>query len=157
MFNSVGLATNKVPILFDEDGNEYIFNRHGEIIRIYNIGHFSSFQLEKYGKPELKVIEFYYTDGKNELEIVLSSDTKNYSINRRFREDYDKINEYKSVSYIRKYNFKTSQPDLIKYLEDFKIQKIKEIQHKKEEEKKVKVDESIKTIHNNVVKKDFMY
>ena len=51
MFNSVRLATNKVPILFDEDGNEYIFNIDDKIIRIYDIGYFSSFDLEKYGKP----------------------------------------------------------------------------------------------------------
>ena len=65
MFNSVRLATNKVPVLFDEDGNEFIFNKDGEIIRIYNIGYFSLYNLEKYGKPELKVNEFYYTDGKD--------------------------------------------------------------------------------------------
>lgn len=153
----VDLSINRIPILIDQDGREHIFNKNGEIIKIYEIGYFKPDELKKYGKPELKVNQFYYTDGKNELEIVLSSDTKNYSINRRFREDYDKINEYKSVSYIRKYNLKTSQSILVKYLEDFKIQKIKEIQHKKEEEKKAKVDEAIKTIHNNKVKKDLMY
>ena len=140
----VVLSINRIPILIDQDGREHIFNKNGEIIKIYEIGYFPPDELKKYDKPELKINQFYYMDGKNDIEIVLSSDTKHYSINRRFREDYDKINEYKSVSYIRKYNFKTSQPDLIKYLEDFKIQKIKEIQHKKEEEKKAKVDESIK-------------
>ena len=140
----VVLSINRIPILIDQDGREHIFNKNGEIIKIYEVGYYSPDELKKYGKPELKVNQFYYMDWKNDIEIVLSSDTKNYSINRRFREDYDKINEYKSVSYIRKYNFKTSQPDLIKYLEDFKIQKIKEIQHKKEEEKKAKVDEDIK-------------
>jgi len=140
----VVLSINRIPILIDQDGREHIFNKNGEIIKIYEVGYFSPDELKKYGKPELKINQFYYMDGKNELEIVLSSDTKNYSINRRFREDYDKINEYKSVKYIRKYNLKTSQPDLIKYLEDFKIQKIKEIQHKKEEEKKAKIDEDIK-------------
>ena len=140
----VDLSINRIPILIDQDGREHIFNKNGEIIKIYEIGYFKPDELKKYGKPELKINQFYYTDGKNELEIVLSSDTKNYSINRRFREDYDKINEYKSVSYIRKYNLKTKQPILVKYLEDFKIQKIKEIQHKKEEEKKAKVDEAIK-------------
>ena len=140
----VVLSINRIPILIDQDGREHIFNKNGEIIKIYEIGYYSPDELKKYGKPELKVNQFYYMDGKNDIEIVLSSDTKNYSINRRFREDYDKINEYKSVSYIRKYNLKTSQPDLIKYLENFKIQKIKEIQHKKEEEKKAKVDEDIK-------------
>ena len=144
MFNGVSLATNKVPILFDEDGNEYIFNIDDKIIRIYDIGHFSSFDLEKYGKPELKVNEFYYTDGKDNIAFVLNSFTNRYPINRIFIEDYDKINDYKSVSFIRKYNLKTSQPDLIKYLEKFKIEKIKEIQHEKEEKKKVKVDEAIK-------------
>ena len=140
----VVLSINRIPILIDQDGREHIFNKNGEIIKIYEIGYYSPDELKKYGKPELKVNQFYYMDGKNDIEIVLSSDTKHYSINRRFREDYDKINEYKSVSYIRKYNLKTSQPDLIKYLENFKIQKIKEIQHKKEEEKKAKVDEDIK-------------
>ena len=140
----VVLSINRIPILIDQDGREHIFNKNGEIIKIYEIGYYSPDELKKYGKPELKVNQFYYMDWKNDIEIVLSSDTKHYSINRRFREDYDKINEYKSVSYIRKYNLKTSQPDLIKYLEDFKIQKIKEIQHKKEEEKKAKVDEDIK-------------
>ena len=33
MFNSVGLATNKVPVLFNEDGKEYIFNKDDKIIR----------------------------------------------------------------------------------------------------------------------------
>ena len=64
MCNSVRLATNKVPVLFNEDGNEYIFNIDDKIIRIYDIGHFSLYELEKYGKPELKVNEFYYTDEK---------------------------------------------------------------------------------------------
>lgn len=127
----VNLSKNRIPILIDQGGTEHIFNKNGEIIKIYDIGYFKPDQLKKYGKPELKVNQFYYTDGKNGTDIVLSSDTKNYSINRRFIEDYDKINEYKSVSYIRKYNLKTSQPILVKYLEDFKIQKIKEIQHKK--------------------------
>ena len=140
----VVLSINRIPILIDQDGREHIFNKNGEIIKIYEVGYFSPDELKKYGKPELKINQFYYMDGKNDIEIVLSSDTKNYSINRRFREDYDKINEYKSVSYIRKYNLKTSQPILVEYLENFKIQKIKEIQHKKEEEKKAKVDESIK-------------
>ena len=132
MFNSVSLATNKVPILFNEDGNEFIFNIDGKIIRIYNIGYFSLYNLEKYGKPELKVNEFYYTDGKDNIDYVLNSFTNRYPINRIFIEDYDKINNYKSVSSIRKYNLKTSQPDLIKYLEKFKIEKIKEIQHEKD-------------------------
>ena len=144
MFNGVILATNKVPILFDEDGNEFIFNIDGKIIRIYNIGHFSLYELEKYGKPELKENEFYYTDGKDNIDYVLNSFTNRYPINKIFIDDYDKINNYKSVSSIRKYNLKTSQPDLIKYLEKFKIEKIKEIQHEKEEKKKVKVDEAIK-------------
>lgn len=142
----VVLSINRIPILIDQDGREHIFNKNGEIIKIYEVRYFPPDELKKYGygKPELKINQFYYTDGKNELEIVLSSDTKNYPINRKFIEDYDKINKYKSVSYIRKYNLKTSQPILVEYLENFKIQKIKEIQHKQEEEKKAKVDESIK-------------
>ena len=140
----VVLSINRIPILIDQDGREHIFNKNGEIIKIYEVGYFSPDELKKCGKPELKINQFYYIDGKNDIEIVLSSDTKHYSINKRFREDYDKINEYKSVKYIRKYNLKTSQPILVEYLEDFKIQKIKEIQHKKEEEKKAKVDEDIK-------------
>ena len=140
----VVLSINRIPILIDQDGREHIFNKNGEIIKIYEVGYYSPDELKKYGKPELKVNQFYYMDWKNDIEIVLSSDTKHYSINRRFREDYDKINEYKSVKYIRKYNLKTSQPILVEYLENFKIQKIKEIQHKKEEEKKAKVDEAIK-------------
>ena len=92
----------------------------------------------------MKVNEFYYIDGKDNIDYVLNSYTNRYPINRIFIEDYDKINNYKSVNSIRKYNLKTSQPDLIKYLENFKIEKIKEIQHEKEEKKKVKVDEAIK-------------
>ena len=65
MFNSVRLATNKVPVLFNEDGNEYIFNKDGKIIRIYNIGYFTPLELEKYGKISMEENEFYYTDGKN--------------------------------------------------------------------------------------------
>ena len=95
MFNSVSLATNKVPILIDEDGKEYIFNTDDKIIGIYNIGYFSSFELEKYGKPELKVNEFYYTDGKDSIEFVLNSFTNRYPINKIFIDDYDKINNYK--------------------------------------------------------------
>ena len=144
----VVLSINRIPILICQDGREHIFNKNGEIIKIYDVGYFKPDELKKYGKPELKINQCYYTDGKNEIEIVLSSDTKNYSINRKFREDYDKINEYKSVSYIRKYNLKTSQPILVEYLEDFKIQKIKEIQHEKEEKKKAKVDEDIKNYRN---------
>ena len=95
MFNSVRLATNKVPILIDEDGKEHIFNKDGEIIKIYNIGHFSLYDLEKYGKPELKVNEFYYTDGKDNIAFVLNSSTNRYPINKIFIDDYDKINDYK--------------------------------------------------------------
>ena len=95
----VNLSKNRIPILIDQGGTEHIFNKNGEIIKIYDIGYFKPDQLKKYGKPELKVNQFYYTDGKNGTDIVLSSDTKNYSINRRFIEDYDKINEYKSICY----------------------------------------------------------
>ena len=131
MFNII-LATNKVPILFDENGNEYIFNKYDKIIRIYNIGHFTPIELEKYGKIPMEENEFYYINN----EIVLHPFTNNYFINKVFIEDYDKINNYKSINSIKKYNLKTSQPNLIKYLENFKIQKIKEIKHNKEIQRK---------------------
>ena len=73
----VVLSINRIPILIDQDGREHIFNNNGEIIKIYEVGYYSPDELKKYSKPELKINQFYYTDGKNELEIVLSSDTKN--------------------------------------------------------------------------------
>ena len=91
----VDLSINRIPILIDQDGREHIFNKNGEIIKIYEVGYFPPDELKKYGKPELKVNEFYYTDGKDNIAFVLNSFTNRYPINKIFIDDYDKINNYK--------------------------------------------------------------
>ena len=77
--------------------------------------------------------------------ILPNSSTILYPINKVFREDYNKINSYKSTSPIKKYQIKSTHPILKSYLENFKTQRIKDLQDKKEVEKKERVDKEIKT------------
>ena len=137
---SVDLSHYNTPILLDSDGREHIFNKDNQIIRINEIGYFTKDELKKYGIPELGVNEFY----RLEDEIYPNSSTILYPINKVFREDYNKINSYKSTSPIKKYQIKTTHPILKSYLENFKTQRIKDLQDKKEVEKKERVDKEIK-------------
>ena len=138
---SVDLSHYNTPILLDSDGREHIFNKDNQIIRINEIGYFTKDELKKYGIPELEVNEFY----RLEDEIYPNSSTVLYPINKVFREDYNKINSYKSTSPIKKYQIKTTHPILKSYLENFKTQRIRDLQDKKEVEKKERVDKEIKT------------
>ena len=147
---SVDLSHYNTPILLDSDGKEHIFNKDNQIIRINEIGYFTKDELKKYGIPELGVNEFY----RLEDEIYPNSSTILYSINKVFREDYNKINSYKSTSPIKKYQIKTTHPILKSYLENFKTQRIRDLQDKKEVEKKERVDKKLKTTQLNKVKKD---
>ena len=119
---SVDLSHYNTPILLDSDGKEHIFNKDNQIIRINEIGYFTKDELKKYGIPELGVNEFY----RLEDEIYPNSSSILYPINKVFREDYNKINSYKSTSPIKKYQIKTTHPILKSYLENFKTQRIKD-------------------------------
>ena len=105
---SFDLSHYNTPILSDSDGREHIFNKDNQIIRINEIGYFTKDELKKYGILELGVNEFY----RLEDEIYPNSSTILYPINKVFREDYNKINSYKSTSPIKKYQIKTTHPIL---------------------------------------------
>ena len=132
--NTVVLSHYNTPIIIDIDGREKMFDRNNHLITIYEIGDFTKEQLKQFGTPELKINEFY----RLEDEIYPSIYTISYPINKVFRDDYNNINKYKSVAAIRKYEIKTNDKLLKRYLENFKTQRIRDLQDKKEVEKKGK-------------------
>ena len=138
--NTVVLSHYNTPIIIDIDGREKMFDRNNHLITIFEIGYFTKEQLKKYGTPELQLNEFY----RLEDEIYPSIYTISYPINKVFRDDYNNINKYKSVAAIRKYEIKTNDKLLKSYLENFKTQRIRDLQDKKEVEKKERVDKEIK-------------
>lgn len=124
---SVKLSYFNTPILLDED-REYMFNKDNKLIRIYEIGYFTKDEFKDKYAYELKNNEFY----RIEDEIYPYPESIFYPINKAFREDYARINSYKSISSIKKYQVKSSNLTLRKYLEDLKLQRIKDLSKEKD-------------------------
>lgn len=125
---SVTLSYFNTPILLDED-REYMFNKDNKLIRIYEIGYFTKDEFKDDYAYELKNNEFY----RIEDEIYPYPESIFYPFNKAFREDYSKINSFRTVPSIKNYQVKSSNLTLRKYLEDLKLQRIKDLNSKKED------------------------
>ena len=120
---SIKLSYFNTPILLDIDGQEYMFNKDNQLIRIYEIEYFTKDEFKDDYAYELKNNEFY----RVEDEIYPYPYSIFYPINKTFREDYSRINSFKSIPSIKKYQVKSSNLTLRKYLEDLKLQRIKDL------------------------------
>ena len=120
---SIKLSYFNTPILLDIDGQEYMFNKDNQLIRIYEIEYFTKDEFKDDYAYELKNDEFY----RVEDEIYPYPYSIFYPINKTFREDYSRINSFKSIPSIKKYQVKSSNLTLRKYLEDLKLQRIKDL------------------------------
>lgn len=120
---SVKLSKYNTPILLDDDNREYMFNKDNKLIRINEIGYFTKDEFREDYSYELKNNEFY----RVEDEIYPYPESIFYPINKVFREDYTRINSYNSIPSIKKYQVKSSNLILRKYLEDLKLQRIKDL------------------------------
>lgn len=129
---SVILSHYNTPILLDIDAKEYMFNEDNQLIRINEIGYFTKDEFKDDYSYELKYNEFY----RVEDEIYPYPYSIFYPINKAFREDYANINSYKSIPSIKNYQVKSSNLTLRKYLEDLKLQRIKQILGSKDLSKK---------------------
>lgn len=141
---SVKLSYFNTPILIDIDDREYMFNKDNQLIRIYEIGYFTKDEFKDNYAYELKNNEFY----KVEDEIYPYPYSIFYPINKTFREDYTRINSFRSVPSIKNYQVKSSNLTLRKYLEDLKLQRIKDLskQNLKSKEE-VKQNQRVETIN----------
>lgn len=145
---SVELSYFNTPILIDDD-REYMFNKDNQLIRIIEIGYFTKDEFKDKYAYKLKNDEFY----RIEDEIYPNPYTIFYPINKAFREDYLRINSFKSVPSIKNYQVKSSNLTLRKYLEDLKLQRIKDLseqayQSKKENNKSLsKQNQKVETIN----------
>lgn len=139
---SVKLSYFNTPILIDDD-REYMFNKDNQLIRIYEIGYFTKDEFkDKYGY-ELKKNEFY----RIEDDIYPYPESIFYPFNKVFREDYARINSFKSVPSIKNYQVKSSNLTLRKYLEDLKLQRIKDLNIKKDDNKTLsKQNQKVETV-----------
>lgn len=122
---SVKLSHYNTPILIDDD-REYMFNKDNQLIRIYENGYFTKDEFKDDYAYELKCNEFY----RVEDEIYPYPESIFYPINKAFREDYSRINSFRSIPSIKKYQVISSNLTLRKYLEDLKLQKIKDLESK---------------------------
>ena len=120
---SIKLSYFNTPILLDIDDREYMFNDNNQLIRIYEIEYFTKDEFKDDYAYELKNNEFY----RVEDEIYPDPQSIFYPINKTFREDYSRINNFESVPSIKKYQVKSSNLTLRKYLEDLKLQRIKDL------------------------------
>lgn len=133
---TVKLSYFNTPILIDVDDREYMFNKDNKLIRIYEIGYFTKDEFKDDYGYELKNDEFYNVED----EIYPYPESTFYPINKAFREDYLKINSFKSAPSIKKYQVKSSNLTLRKYLEDLKLQRIKDLSKKKDKYSNQKVE-----------------
>lgn len=120
---TVKLSYYNTPILIDVDDREYMFNKDNKLIKINEIGYFTKDEFKDDYAYELKYNEFY----RVEDEIYPYPESIFYPINKVFREDYLKINSYKSIPSIKNYQVISSNLTLRKYLEDLKLQRIKDL------------------------------
>lgn len=141
---SVKLSYFNTPILIDIDDREYMFNKDNQLIRIYEIGYFTKDEFKDNYAYELKNNEFYKVEDK----IYPYPYSIFYPINKTFREDYTRINSFRSVPSIKNYQVKSSNLTLRKYLEDLKLQRIKDLskQNLKSKEE-VKQNQRVETIN----------
>lgn len=138
---SVTLSHYNTPILIDDD-REYMFNKDNQLIRINEIGYFTKDEFKDDYAYELKNNEFY----RVEDEIYPNPYTILYPINKAFREDYERINSFKSVPYIKKYQVKSSNLTLRKYLEDLKLQRIKDLSKKDDKQSLSNQSQKVETV-----------
>ena len=138
---TVKLSYFNTPILLDIDDKEYMFNEDNKLIRIYEIEYFTKDEFKDDYAYELKNNEFY----RVEDEIYPNPYTILYPINKVFREDYSRINSFKSVPSIKKYQVKSSNLILRKYLEDLKLQRIKDLNNQSLISKE-KVNQKVETV-----------
>ena len=138
---TVKLSYFNTPILLDIDDKEYMFNEDNKLIRIYEIEYFTKDEFKDDYAYELKNDEFY----RVEDEIYPNPYTILYPINKVFREDYSRINSFKSVPSIKKYQVKSSNLILRKYLEDLKLQRIKDLNNQSLISKE-KVNQKVETV-----------
>lgn len=139
---SVTISHYNTPILI-YDGREYMFNKDDKLIRIYEIRYFTKDEFRDNYTYELKYNEFY----RVEDEIYPDPYSIFYPINKAFREDYTRINSFKSVPSIKKYQVMSSNLTLRKYLEDLKLQRIKDLIKKDDKQILSKQSQKVETIN----------
>lgn len=132
---SVKLTHYNTPIIINDD-REYMFNKDNQLIRIYENGYFTKDEFKDDYVYELKYNEFY----RVEDEIYPYPESIFYPINKAFREDYARINSLRSIPSIKKYQVISSNLTLRKYLEDLKLQRIKDLSKQSKEEVNQKVE-----------------
>lgn len=144
---SVKLSYFNTPILLDNDDREYMFNNDNQLIRIYENGYFTKDEFKDDYSYELKNNEFYRVDD----EIYPNPYTILYPINKTFREDYTRINSFRSVPSIKNYQVKSSNLTLRKYLEDLKLQRIKDLNIKEDDKQTYQSKQSLRSNPNQKV------
>lgn len=138
---SIKLSHYNTPILIYDD-KEYMFNNDNQLIKIYEIEYFTKDEFKDDYTYELKYNEFY----RVEDEIYPYPYSIFYPINKAFREDYSRINSYKSIPSIKNYQVISSNLILRKYLEDLKLQRIKGLRNKKDNQSLSNHSQKVETV-----------